>query len=375
VTAHVLPALEEGFEMPRTRISKLVTFVGVMALLAGACNSGDDGGGTEGGGEAAGGGETSNIIRFTFAPDPAWDWVKDEGILEAMEQESGFRIIQLATWDEFATFAGGHADVISTGTYETPLLEDQGIQTVTFGQFNMNKDVLVTANPEYKTAADLPKGCLIASESVSGNTIIWASLINELDGREVAEGSDDIGITTADYQIIPTLLREGEACAGILDPTQVIPDMASGDLTVMYDGKSASQLYGENIVEGHEGVLSNAFVSRKDWFDANPDAAAFFLEVWDCAMVQWAEHRDEIIDTYPQHFAVEDDEEAQFMKDYFENTFDWFVESPYLTQEWIEGERPVFDLVKEAGIIPADAEFPEHAVLTPPDDSPCPEGF
>ncbi len=56
-------------------------------------------------------GEESNIIRFTFAPDPAWDWVKDQGILEAMEQESGFRIIQLATWDEFATFAGGHADV------------------------------------------------------------------------------------------------------------------------------------------------------------------------------------------------------------------------------------------------------------------------
>jgi hypothetical protein len=265
--------------------------------------------------------------------------------------------------------------VISTGTYETPLLEEQGIETVTFGQFNMNKDVLVTANPEYQTAADFPEGCKIASESVSGNTIIWASLINQLDGREVGEGSDDIGIVTADYQIIPNILREGEACAGILDPTQVIADMASGDLTVMYDGKAASQLYGEEIVPGHQGVLSNAFVSRAAWFDANPDAAAFFLQVWDCAMVQWADHRDEIIDTYPQHFAVEDESQAQFMKDYFENSFDWFVESPYLTEEWIEGERPVFDLVQEAEIIPADAEFPRHEAMEPPDDTPCPEGF
>jgi hypothetical protein len=51
------------------------------------------------------------------------------------------------------------------------------------------------------------------------------------------------------------------------------------------------------------------------------------------------------------------------------------VESPYLTEEWIEGERPVFDLVQEAGIIPEDAEFPRHEALEPPDDSPCPEGF
>ncbi|MDP9119194.1 MAG: hypothetical protein M3M93_02815, partial [Actinomycetota bacterium] len=226
--------------MGRSRLLRSAALLAVAALVAVSC--GDDGGGGGGGG---GDGEKSNIIRFTFAPDPAWDWVKDQGILEAMEQESGFRIIQLATWDEFATFAGGHADVISTGTYETPLLEDQGIETVTFGQFNMNKDVLVTADPSYETAADFPEGCKIASESVTGNTIIWASLINQLDGREVAEGSDDIGIVTADYQIIPSLLREGEACAGILDPTQVIADMASGDLTVMYDGKAASQLYGE----------------------------------------------------------------------------------------------------------------------------------
>jgi hypothetical protein len=284
--------------MARSRWLRGAALLIMTTLVAASC--GDDGGGAGGGGS----GEKSNIIRFTFAPDPAWDWVKDQGILETMEQESGFRIIQLATWDEWATFAGGHADVVSTGTYETPLLEQQGIETVTFGQFNMNKDVLVTANPEYRTASDFPEGCKIATESVTGNTIIWGSLINEIDGREVGEGSPDIGIVTADYQVIPNLLREGEACAGILDPTQVIPDMASGDLTVMYDGKSASQLYGEEIVPGHEGVLSNAFVSRAAWFDSNPEAAAFFLEVWDCAMVQWEQHRDEIIDTYPQHFAV-----------------------------------------------------------------------
>ena len=92
--------------MGRSRLLRSVALLAVATLVAVSC--GDDGGGGGGGG---GGGEESNIIRFTFAPDPAWDWMKDQGILEAMEQESGFRIIQLATWDEFATFAGGHADV------------------------------------------------------------------------------------------------------------------------------------------------------------------------------------------------------------------------------------------------------------------------
>ncbi|MEO8424361.1 MAG: ABC transporter substrate-binding protein, partial [Actinomycetota bacterium] len=124
----------------RHRRSAALLAVLALTVVAAAC-------GNDGGGGGEGGGKESQIIRFTFAPDPAWDWVKDQGILEAMEEASdGYRILQLATWDEFATFAGGHADIISTGTYETPLLEEQGIDTVTFGLFNMNKDIIITAN-------------------------------------------------------------------------------------------------------------------------------------------------------------------------------------------------------------------------------------
>jgi hypothetical protein len=347
----------------KLRVSSLISLAVVAALTAAACGGGSSGGG--GGGGGGDGADDSGIIRFTFAPDPVWDWLKDEGILEEMEADSGFRILQLATWDEFATFAGGHADVISTGSYETPVFEQQGIKTVTFAKFNMNKDVLITANEDYNTASDFPEGCKIASESTTGNTIIWASLIEAIDGRELAENSPDLGIVTADYQIIPTLVREGEACAGIVDPTQVIGAMASGDLKVMYDGKSASQLYGEEIVPGHEGVNSNNFVARKEWFDSHQEEAAFFLEVWERGMQEWEQNRDKIIDAYPQHFAVENKRESDFIKNYFENTFDWFVDTPYLDEEWIEGERGVYELVVDAGIVREDVPFPEHAIIDP----------
>jgi hypothetical protein len=306
------------------------------------------------------------VIRFTFSPDPAWDWIQDQGILEEMETESGFRILQTVTWDEFGQFVGGHADIISIGTYELQNLEQEtGIKTVTLGQFNYAKDVMITANPEWETVSDMPKGCKIATESVVGNALIWQALVDQIDKRELAEGGDDIELVTADYQIIPELVKNNEVCAAFADPTQSIPEFASGELNVMYDGKSASQLYGEFIEPGHKGVMSNLFVARKDWYDSHQEEAAFFLKVWQRALDEWAQNRNEIIDAYPQHFAVETPEEAAWIKGYFENTFDWFVDSPYLTQEWIDAESGIFDTMKQAGVVNEDTADPEMVVISP----------
>ena len=58
------------------------------------------------------------------------------------------------------------------------------------------------------------------------------------------------------------------------------------------------------------------------------------------------------------------------MKDYFANTFDWFVESPYLTEEWIEGEQPIFDLVQGSRDRCRGRRVPRHEPMEPADDSP-----
>ena len=117
------------------RFMVLATVLGLVALTA--C-SGDDGGG----GEEAGGGGGS--MRFVFSPDPVWNWLEDEGILAQMEQESGITIQRNESEDEFAFFAGGHADIVSTGSYETPVLEaEAGVETVTIGKYNKAKDIIV----------------------------------------------------------------------------------------------------------------------------------------------------------------------------------------------------------------------------------------
>jgi ABC-type nitrate/sulfonate/bicarbonate transport system substrate-binding protein len=345
--------------MSLRQFSALLGTLAAAALIGAGC-----GGNSDDGGESAEstGKQGGKVIRFAFAPDPVWDYMKDEGIIEEMGTEAGFNVTQLETWDEFGLFAGGHADIISTGTYETPLFEERGIDTVTIGKYNMNKDLLVArADEGWKTAADLPEGCKVASESTTGNTIVWGSLIKTIDGRELAEDSDDLSLITADYQIMPTLVEKGEVCAAISDPTQITKGLRTGQVAPLYDGKSASQLFAEEFSPGHDGVDSNMFVARKDFFDENPKAVAFFLKVWQRGMDLWQEDPNTIIEAQPEGFAIQNDADEKFMKDYIANSFDFFNESVYLDREWIETECKVVDMIREAGVTEEDC--PAHAVI------------
>jgi len=338
-----------------------LALVGVIALASCGGDDDDDGGG---GSEI----EAQSVIRFAFAPDPVWNYLVDSGILEEKGVEAGIDVNAFQSFDEFGLFAGGNADILSTGSYETPLLDQGGIETVTFGKYNANKDVMVSpADENWQTASDLPEGCNVAAESTTGNTVIWASLVDQIDGREIAENSDDLPLVTADYQVMPQLVDDGEVCAAILDPVQGTEAIRTGQVSIMYDGKSASQLYAEEVAEdpNHLGVDSNNFVARKEWFDEHPEEVAFFLDVWQEGMDEWTKNSDQIIADYPEDFAIQSPEDEKFMQDYVKNVFNFQQESVYLTPEWIENERGVFDLVQAAGIIEEDQVFPEHAVIDP----------
>src|SRR5262245_18293964 len=173
-----------------------LTVVGAALMLSvlAACGGNGDTGDGDGG-----------TIRFVFSPDPVWNWLEDEGIIAEMEEESGFHIERNESEDEFAFFAGGHADIMSTGSYKTPVLEaETDVETVTIGKYNMAKDiVVVAADSGYETFDDLEPGCKLGVESFSGSTIVWQALAKDMHGRTIGEGPDDIQMAITDFNTAP----------------------------------------------------------------------------------------------------------------------------------------------------------------------------
>lgn len=368
---------------------RLTVILVALALVAAACGSGadqeDDGDAPEAGeettqaedGEATEGDDepTGGTMRFVFSPDPVWNWLEEQGIISEMESESGITIDRRESEDEFAFFAGGHADIVSTGSYETPVLEaETGVETVTIGKYNKAKDILVVAaDSGYETLGDLPEGegCRVGVESFSGSTLVWIALAEVLHDRTLSETDEDLQMTTTDFNTAVDLVLAGDLCAGVTSIYNVQTELRNGSVTALYDGRSASQIYGDEFVEGHEGMNSNNFVATQDWYESNPEQVAFFLEIWQRGVEEWDANREEILRAYPDDFGigqeegVDIDDQVEYLLTWYEDQFDEFVDSVYLDEEWIRGDAQITDLLKDAGVIPEDQSVPAHACIDP----------
>jgi ABC-type nitrate/sulfonate/bicarbonate transport system substrate-binding protein len=336
-----------------------VAVLSVFALVAVACGDDDGGGGGEEGGE-------EGVIRFTFAPDPVWDYLKDSGIREEMEAESGIRILEQSTWDEFGIYAGGHADVVSIASFEVPLLEEEtGRPATVFGKYNIDRSVLVVpADSDAQTLEDLQGGTIAVWDSVS-STVIWGVLANELYGLDFRTGGGDFELVVTDLGNTGPLAADHEVDGALVLPDFNVPSLLNGDVRVLYDGRTAADLYAE--VAGspdHEGPMINIFMAPTDWYDSHPEEVEFFLSLWERGIAEWQANQDTIIESYPQHFAVESAEEIQFMKDYL-SAHDWFVETVYLDDAWVETESSIFPMLSEAGLSESD-EAPRFDVVPAP---------
>lgn len=342
-------------------IRGVVALLSVFVLVAVACGD-DDGGGGGGGGDTG----EEGVIRFTFAPDPVWDYLKDSGIREEMEAESGIRILEQSTWDEFGIYAGGHADIVSIASFEVPLLEEEtGRPATVFGKYNIDRSVLVVpADSDAQTLEDLEGGRIAVWDAVS-STVIWGVLANELYGLDFRTGGGDFELVLTDLGNTGALAANGEVDGALVLPDFNVPPLLNEEVRVLYDGRTAPDLYAEVVgAPDHEGPMINIFMAPTDWYDAHPDEVAFFLALWDRGIQEWQANQDEIIESYPQHFAVESAEEIQFIKDYL-SAHDWFVESVYLDDAWVETESQIFTMLSDAGLSESE-EAPRFDIVPAP---------
>ncbi|HSK96479.1 MAG TPA: hypothetical protein VK891_07685 [Euzebyales bacterium] len=339
----------------------------VSALVAAACGGAGDTGRAAGAATDGGAVDRSGprrILRFAFAPDPVWDYLKDTGTLAEWESQHHVRVVDTASWDEFSYFAGGHGDIVSTASYELPLLErETGTRTVTFGKYNHVRNVpLVRPESGFATFADLPDGAKVAASSSVGATVVWGMLIEKLHDRTLTAGAGDFELVVADNALMPELVRTGEVDVCICDPETAARELRTGELDVMYGGQTAQDLYRDVSGIDHFGLMSNMFTATERWYDANPDLVVAWLELWQQGIDLWNRNVAEIVGIYPQHFAVETEEDIEFVIDYL-GANDWFVDDVALTREWIDGEIHVYELMQETGFMDSAEEVPRFEVV------------
>lgn len=343
--------------------------LGGTGLVSGVVLAGCDLGGeaTSGGGGGEGG-EERVVIRFAFAPDPVWDYMNDNGILVDFEERYNMRIVTSSTWDEFTFFAGGHGDVVSTATYETPLIESEtSIKTVTFGKYNhLRITPLARPGSNYETLADIPKGSKIGVPSAVASTLLWGMFAKELHDLDFRVGEGDFELVVEDHFVMPELVVRNQLEAALAIPEAAVPFLRNGELEVMYGGEAPWEIYQEiGPLPDHKGVMGNNFIATEEWFDGHQEQAAAFLALWEAGIKGWRDNQAEIIQTYPQHFAVEEDADIEFMTKYL-GEHDWFVDSVYLDDDWIQAETAIYDLMKETGFMEQDLPVPRFEAVAPP---------
>lgn len=323
--------------------------IAMLALLTG-CSAGL-------GGPASSRSARDGVIRFTFAPDPIWDYMNETGIVDQWQRDTGYTIETSATWDEFGLFAGGHADIISSASFEVPGLEEQTQrETVIIGKYNAERSrILVRRDDPAQSLADLKGRRLGVFTTVSG-TLVWSALAAQMHGVNVVDG--DFDVVVADIQNLSNLLARGEIDACICYPDLSARELRDGSVRPLYDGKSSADLFAELVAPGHDGPMGNVFVARKDWVDGHPGEVAAFLDLWDRGLAEWQVHRDAMIERYPQHFAVAAPEDIEFMKAYV-NQHDWVTDEVRFDPQWAADESSIFDLMRATGVIGEDVTDPQ----------------
>jgi ABC-type nitrate/sulfonate/bicarbonate transport system substrate-binding protein len=336
----------------------------LLAVSASACASGGGSGKTAGEAEAANG-----VVNKVMAPDAVWKWLESEGIKEEMEQEAQIQVLTSSSWDEFGVFAGGHADVVSAATYEVPDLADAIKEpAAVFGRYNADRSILgVAAGSPYKDLCDL-EGKKVATFTAVSITLVWGMYAKEMCGLDLKAGGGDFELVVTDIQNLGDLVARGDADACLCLPDFALPQLVAGTVEPLYEGKGAAQLWAENFGSNSEDIThpqTNVFVAREAWVEKNPKEAAFLLALWERGLKEWQEHGEEIIAAYPEDFGVTSPEEQAFLIDYLNNTYDWYVDSVYLQDQWVDEEKEIFEFMRNTGFMAEDVKDPVFTVVEP----------
>lgn len=341
----------------------------LLTLVAAACGgdgagdaAGDDAGEPTSAGTGGGTEGEPSVVRFAFERDAIMDYLVETGTLEEMQEEWNVELELNETFDEFAFFAGGHGDVVSTASHEVAMLEDEtDIDTVTFGKYNYNHThILVRTDSEYQTLEDLVGEKVVVGSS--GSMWTWGAFAKEQYDLDFTFEGGDYEVILNDHAANPEFLARGEAEACLCPTELAAPQHAAGEVRPLYDNQTISEIW--ETETGHRGIMQNVFTATAEWYESHPHEVEFFLALWEEGIRLWHENKEDIIRAGPEHFNVEAEEDIDWLVGYLQE-HDWNVDTVYLDEEWVEGELEFFELLKETEFIDPELEAPRYEIVSP----------
>lgn len=311
------------------------------------------------------------VIRLALAPDPVWQWLEDSGTRAAWERTNNVRIEVSNAFDQFAAFAGGHADVVLINALDVPkFTEEPGRDPVIIGKYTTDRSILaVRRTSRAENLEDLVER-RIAVESSLASTLLWGLIAEARYGLDFSQDSPDFDVVTVEPASVADLVMRGDVEACVCTPDYSVPFLANGRLRALYDGTSAAKLHTTGGVAGEDlgaglVAIADAFVTDKAWYAANRHAVDALLSLWQEGVTAWKQNKAQIVADYPHHFSVESDAEIAWLTAYVES-HDWIVPSVYISDQEAETHKFAFHRLRDLGLVPADATAPEIYVVRPP---------
>ena len=299
-------------------------------------------------------------IRLALAPDPVWEWLNDSGTVGQWEADRNIRIEASSPFDQFAAFAGGHADAVVINALEVPqFVEQSDRDPVVVGRFTTDRSFLgVRRTSRAETLDDLVEA-RITVDSALGSALLWGVIADAMHGLEFRVGSPDFDLVVVESASVADLVMRGDVDACICLPDFSVSDLAGGRLRPLYGGKSAAEIYaGEVMGEPGAPPVAEVLVVDRQWLAGHRDAVDALLGLWEVGLVNWALQKEALIASYPHLLSVQTDDEIAWMTDYVK-AHDWVLPSVYLTQEDSEIQTGIFARMQSLGLVPDDAREPE----------------
>ena len=303
----------------------------------------------------------TTTIRLALSPDPIWEYLKSSGAVERWEDVGNIRIDTVSTFDQFSAFAGGHVDMVVINALDVPSFSEQSeVEPAIVGKLNIDHSILaVPRTTQAETLEDLAER-RIAVEASLGSTQMWGLIAEALhDNLDFRFDSDDFELVAVEPSSIADVVMRGDVDACICMPDFSAAYLAEGRLRPLYDGRSASEIYADEVL-GNPGKLpfADAFVADRQWYEQNRTATKSLLDMWQEGVEHWSQNRAQMIETWPHLFHVREDAEISWLTDYA-NDHNWMVPTVYINEQEAQDHTNLVSEMMRIGLIPESSRLPE----------------